>query len=30
MLGAEQSEIDSEAEQRYLVLNHSCPQPREE
>jgi hypothetical protein len=26
-LGAEQSEIDSEAEQRYSVLNHSCPQP---
>ena len=26
-LGAEQCEIDSEAEQRYSVLNHSCPQP---
>ncbi len=26
-LGAEQTEIDSEAEQRYSVLNHSCPQP---
>jgi hypothetical protein len=26
-LGAEQPEIDSEAEQRYSVLNHSCPQP---
>ena len=26
-LGAEQREIDSEAEQRYSVLNHSCPQP---
>jgi excisionase family DNA binding protein len=29
-LGAELGEIDSEAEQRYPVLNHSCPQPREE
>ena len=26
-LRAEQPEIDSEAEQRYSVLNHSCPQP---
>ena len=26
-LGAEQTGIDSEAEQRYSVLNHSCPQP---
>ena len=26
-LGAEQTQIDSEAEQRYSVLNHSCPQP---
>ena len=26
-LGAEQSEIDSEVQQRYSVLNHSCPQP---
>ena len=26
-LGSEQPEIDSEAEQRYSVLNHSCPQP---
>jgi excisionase family DNA binding protein len=29
-LVAELGEIDSEAEQRYPVLNHSCPQPREE
>ena len=27
LLGAEQSAIDSEAEQGYPVLNHSCPQP---
>jgi excisionase family DNA binding protein len=25
--GAEQAAIDSEAEQGYSVLNHSCPQP---
>jgi hypothetical protein len=27
LLGTEQTVIDSEAEQRYPVLNHSCPQP---
>ena len=27
LLVAEQSAIDSEAEQGYPVLNHSCPQP---
>jgi hypothetical protein len=27
LMGVEQTEIDSVAEQRYSVLNHSCPQP---